>query len=69
MLSETNLEKYDLSENMIPETQTQSNSTPPLVLTFSAFQILYEKTNKSTGNQIMNKFSYNSNAIRGKMRL
>ena len=26
-------------------------------------------TNKSTGNQIKNKFSYNSNAIRGKMRL
>ena len=42
MLSETNLEKYDLSENMIPETQTQSNSTPPLVLTFSAFQISYK---------------------------
>ena len=27
------------------------------------------KTNKSTGNKIMNKFSYNSNAIWGKMRL
>ena len=27
------------------------------------------KTNKSTGNQIMNKFSYNSNAIWGKIRL
>ena len=26
------------------------------------------KTNKSTGKQIMNKFSYNSNAIWGKMR-
>ena len=27
------------------------------------------RTNKSSGNQIMNEFSYNSNAIRGKMRL
>ena len=27
------------------------------------------KTNESTGNQIMNKISYNSNAIRGNMRL
>ena len=61
------LKKAQTSTNFKQSLQKQTSYKQSLPE--SNYFLKIGKTNKSTGNQIMNKFSYNSNAIRGKMRL